>query len=67
MNYHWLAGQLLAALATGYIVLGEPVAGVAPVYIVGIMTLTVLIGIVLYYAYAGYRSQHAPIVESHLR
>jgi hypothetical protein len=59
MNYRWLAGQLLATLATGYIVLGEPIAGVAPVYIVGIIALAVLIGIVLYYAYAGYRSQHS--------
>ena len=65
MSYRWLADQLLATLVTGHIVLGEPIASVAPVYIVGIMTLAVLTGIVPYYAYAGYRSQHAPIVESH--
>ena len=65
MNYRWLAGQLLATLAAGYIVLGDPILGVAPVYVVGIIALAVLIGIVLYYAYTGYRSQHAPIVESH--
>ena len=64
MNYRWIAGQLLATLATGYLVFGEPIAGVASVYIVGITALAVLIGIVLHYTYAGYRSQHAPIVES---
>ncbi|SEP29948.1 hypothetical protein SAMN05216388_10708 [Halorientalis persicus] len=64
MNYRWLAGQLLAVLATGYIVFGEPIAGVDPVYTVGIIAIAVFTGIVSYYAYKGYRSQHNPTVES---
>jgi hypothetical protein len=50
MNYRWLAGQLLATLAVGYVVFGEPILGVAPVYVVGIIALALLVGIVFYYA-----------------
>jgi hypothetical protein len=64
MNYRWLAGQLLATLAVGYVVFGEPILGVGPVYVVGIIALALLVGIVFYYAYAGYRSQHAHNGES---
>ncbi|SEP32501.1 hypothetical protein SAMN05216388_10881 [Halorientalis persicus] len=64
MKYRWLAGQLLAVLVTGYIVFGEPIAGVDPVYTVGIIAVAVFTRIISYYAYKGYRSQHNPTVES---
>lgn len=64
MDYRWLAGQLLATLAVGYAILGEPIAGVKPVYIVGILALAVLIGTVSYHAYTGYRSHHSPNSKS---
>lgn len=63
MNYRWLAGQLLATLAVGYAVLGEPIAGVNSVYVVGILALAVFIGIVSYNAYEGYRSDYPPNSE----
>jgi hypothetical protein len=64
VDYRWLAGQLLAVLATGYIVFGDPIAGVDPIYTVGVVAIGVFAGIVSYYAYKGYRSQNNPTVES---
>lgn len=68
MNYRWLGRllilQAVATLAMGYALLGQSVAGIDPVYIVGIVLLVLFLGTVSYYAYKGYRASRSSNLDS---